>query len=360
MIISSQKDKKRCGRKPGTKVPREGLSDNEATVLKSLCLMPWAVDRELSGAIGMKMSTLTAIKNRLRHARAYRKANIPAYHRLGYTLLSVSMTKMAIGDADVQGGGLPGTVAAFSARDPLGCFVLALHKGYEDYQALANTLDGIAGSRDGSEDTRGSWHHSWYHDIFILRKGYRVVEFDFTNAVNKVFYPDEVDGHSAARLDDEPYELRRRIVQKVFWALVEMPGSLAKSLAKSTGVTRQSIKKILGKLRKDRIIERATLLDLKAMGMELVAVTMLRIADGGTKKKSQPAPEKAISDIESIVRPFWYFVFGEDHILLSCYTNYDQYMETMAAVSKMKGVAGLRTRVFGTRGGDVGYGFGVE
>jgi DNA-binding MarR family transcriptional regulator len=359
MIISSQKDKKRRGRKPGVRFPREGLSDNEATVLRGLCLHPWAVDRELSGAIGIKMSTLTAIKNRLKRMGAYRKAYIPAYHRLGYTLLSVSMTRMAIGNADVQGGGLPGTVAVFSVRDTLGCFVLALHKGYEDHQVFVDKLDGIAGSRDGSEGLRGPWGHSWHHDIFVLRNGRRLVEFDFTNAVNKVFYPDEVDGHSAARLDDESYVMRRKVVPGVLRALIAMPEANALALVKPTGYTRQSITKTTDMLRCEGIINRATLVDLNTMGMELVAVTMLRIADDGTKKKSQPAPEKAISNIERAIRPFWYFVFGEHHVLLSCHANYDQYMATMAEVQKIGGVTGLRTRVFGTRSGDVRYGFGM-
>ena len=108
MKISSGKEKKHRGRPPGIKFPREGLSDNEATVLKGLCLEPWAIDRELAKALGLKMSTVTAIKNRLKRRKAYRKANIPAYNRLGYMLLSTSMTRMDIGDADVQGG-LPGT-----------------------------------------------------------------------------------------------------------------------------------------------------------------------------------------------------------------------------------------------------------
>jgi hypothetical protein len=331
------------------------LSPNEQAVLRAMCHEPWANDRLLSRSSGFKMSTITAIKNRLKKGGLFRKANIPAYHRLGYTLLSTSMTKMDIGDADMQGGGLPGTAVVFTVRDPLGCFVLAVHKGYEDHQAFTDMLDGITGGKEGSKCHHGPWHH----DIFVLRNGRRVAEFDFTNAVGRAFQLDEFDNHPPVSLDGEQYKMTRKVIPKVLRGLLAMPEALAIALVKPTGVTRQSITKTMYLLKRDGIIGRTTLVDLKTMGMELVTVMKLRIDDGGTKGKGRKTLGKAISNIETIVRPFWYFVFGDDHILLSYHANYDQYMESMAEISRIRGVAGLRTHVFGTRGGNVRYRFEV-
>jgi hypothetical protein len=310
-------------------------------------------DRELSENIGIKMSTITSIKNRLRASGVFRKANIPAYYRLGYTLLSASMTGTDLGDADVQGGGLPGTAAVFRVRDPLGCFVLAVHKGYEDYRTFADRLDNIAGN--GSDRHCGPWHHH----IYVLRDGERVVEFDFTNAVSTAFRSNVSDRHPAVRLDGEPYEVRRKVVRKALSTLIAMPEAQAISLVGPIGLTRQSITKTMHMLRRKGIIGRSALVDPRAIGMELVAVTKLRFAGDGTKKKNGAALRKAIDSIEGVVRPFWYFVFGEDHILLSCHANYDTFVGTMAEIRKIKGVGGLRSKIFGTRGGNVRYGFGV-
>jgi hypothetical protein len=334
---------------------RQGPADftkNDWEVLKALCQHPWMNDRELFENIGIKMSTITSIKNRLRASEVFRKANIPAYHRLGYTLLSASMIRMDLGDADVQGGVLPGTAAVFSVRDPLGCFVLALHKGYEDYRTFTDRLDRIAGNR--SDRHCGPWHHH----IYVLRDGERVVEFDFTNAVSTASRSNGLDRHPAVRLDGEPYEVRRKVVRKALSTLIAMPEAMAISLVGPIGLTRQSITKTMHMLRRKGILGRSALVDLRAIGMELVAVTRLRFAGDG--QKGRQASGKAFSDIERIMRPFWYFVFGEDHILLSCHANYDTFVGTMTEIRKIKGVSGLRTHVFGMRGGNMGYGFGVE
>jgi DNA-binding MarR family transcriptional regulator len=63
------------------------LSEKEKSVLYYLVKHPSLNDRELSEKIGMKISTLTSIKNRLRKGEYYRTIRIPHLSYLGYELL---------------------------------------------------------------------------------------------------------------------------------------------------------------------------------------------------------------------------------------------------------------------------------
>jgi DNA-binding MarR family transcriptional regulator len=59
------------------------LTLNEKTVLWALTKWPTANDRQLAQSIDIKMSTITAIRNRLRRANLFKAVRIPLMGRLG-------------------------------------------------------------------------------------------------------------------------------------------------------------------------------------------------------------------------------------------------------------------------------------
>jgi hypothetical protein len=59
------------------------LTKIDKSVLLGLCQTPWANDREIAEAEKIKMSTVTASKNRLKRDGIYKKAYFPAYERIG-------------------------------------------------------------------------------------------------------------------------------------------------------------------------------------------------------------------------------------------------------------------------------------
>lgn len=64
------------------------LSENEQLVLFALSTLPTGNDRELSEKFGFKISTFTAIKNRLKRRGYFYTARMPGYHKIGYELFS--------------------------------------------------------------------------------------------------------------------------------------------------------------------------------------------------------------------------------------------------------------------------------
>src|SRR5512136_700682 len=66
---------------------KRGLTPNEKQVLYGLVRHPVLNDRELSELLDVKVSTVTAIRRRLRHAEYFTTRRVPMMHRLGWELL---------------------------------------------------------------------------------------------------------------------------------------------------------------------------------------------------------------------------------------------------------------------------------
>ena len=68
---------------------KKGLTRNEKKVLHGLVRHPTLNDRKLSKETGVKHSTITAIRRRLRDEEYFRTVRIPAMNMLGYELTVV-------------------------------------------------------------------------------------------------------------------------------------------------------------------------------------------------------------------------------------------------------------------------------
>jgi len=68
---------------------RNELSNNEKLVLYGLTRYPLDNDRQLSEKVNLKMSTITAIKNRLKTRNYYFTARIPMLNDLGCELVNI-------------------------------------------------------------------------------------------------------------------------------------------------------------------------------------------------------------------------------------------------------------------------------
>ena len=69
---------------------KRGLTGNEKQVLYGLIHHPVLNDRELSELLGVKVSTVTAIRRRLRRAEYFVTRRLPMMHRLGWEILADS------------------------------------------------------------------------------------------------------------------------------------------------------------------------------------------------------------------------------------------------------------------------------
>ena len=69
---------------------KPGLSDNEKKTLLGLVKFPTLNDRQLSEKIEIKMSTVTAIKNRLKDLGYFVSVRVPKLQNMGAEMLTIA------------------------------------------------------------------------------------------------------------------------------------------------------------------------------------------------------------------------------------------------------------------------------
>jgi len=308
-------------------MPPLSFTPNDKLVLKALCLQPWANDRELAEAFKINQSTVTSCKNRMRRNGICRKAFLPAYNHLGYPLVSFSQLRTgrppgelltALGMyQDINIGEANKTLLSFMASDPFNSFVMAHHRDYTAFKKFEKAF---------GQDT------GWSHEVCAMDGATKVVNFDHINIVNKMFFPGEFMASAIETQDVAPFEFSRTEA-KVFDGFLAYQEGIFYKIASKTGVTRQSVVKILGRFKKAGVLEKGYVIDLGRLGLQILSVI--------TFKMDRPS-SKDLANINRMLAPFYYWVFDNIHVLIIANIDFKGTMGGLGQLNKVKGVSDLR------------------
>ena len=269
------------------------LTLNEKTVLWALTRWPSANDRQLAYSTGIKMSTITAIRNRLKRAGKFQSVRIPIMTRLGCELLKVACYRLT--PAKDPKSTLKELKSILAHQDP--CFyafadrfqllTMSFHKNFTDLFLAEETL-------------RAQFHEQGFVDpesyhtvqsIFPLELTRLINIFDFSNLVRKRFnLKDKANEPPTppAKFPSGPIHLSN-IEKKVYQGLIANPDIVDNSIAKKIGVTRQSVTKIRRRLQSEGLLLTAKLPDLEALGSQIVAFAHYRLKEGANLQKRKKA-----------------------------------------------------------------------
>jgi len=277
------------------------LTDLDKVLLRGLCRQPWAKDREIAEGEKIKLSTVTASKNRMRRNNVIQKIYIPTYHRLGYPLISFSQLQMKpTKELNIKEilNATDGTVIPFIIVDTLNAFVMAYHSTYSDYKAFERKFEG-----------------PWMHDIQCLDGAKCMVNFDFTNTINKVFFSEEYNVNRQSKVNTALHKFKSKIQKRAFNGLIRNPEKFTNDLIKPLKITRQSIQKTKDSLKEQGIFDRKILVAVEKIGINLLSIIKIR-------RKS--ISDKDIFVINKTLRPFYYWVFDDIHIIITGDVNYNE------------------------------------
>ena len=292
----------------------ERFTENDKMVIRGLCQQPWANDREIAEAEKLKMSTVTACKNRMKRDGVFKKAYFPVYYRLGYPLVSFSQLKMAkpsevvlraltkyrdnMPDKDNK------SIVSFMVNDSLNAFVIAHHSEYTAFKDFEQTFD---------------YNENWSHELYTVEGAIKVVNFDYTNTLNRLFFPNHTESYKPLTMKIDLCRFSK-IEKKVFEGLLANPEAVSNRIAKKIGVTRQSVIKILRKLRMEGILEKNVVVDLGNIGIQIVSVIRF---------KAEKISNREISEINRILEPFFYWIFDNNHIIIVGHEKYGDLISNL-------------------------------
>ena len=246
----------------------------EKKVLQGLVTHPRLNDRQLSEIIGVKPSTTTAIRRRLRNKGVFCTKRIPMANRLGYELLVAVMGKIRPGTekADLEKlldwfRSISGIFYAFKSSESLFC--LGSFKNFSEFRTLADKAWEAFGEK-GPVDPG-----SWKAIVFSLERCKLINFFDYSGPMRFIFgdMKDVKLDDSFETVSDEKLSKKERIVLR---GLVAYPESSDKTVAEKVGASRQAVSSMRKRFEDSDILRTIRVVDLEKAGFGILAVGHLQ------------------------------------------------------------------------------------
>lgn len=279
-----------------------GLSDKEKVTLLGIISHPTLNDRQLSESIGIKMSTVTAIKNRLKDQGYYMTVRVPRLQRLGAELLSVTYlhTNPALPEERKRKVGrrlFEGFDELFyiGAAPRIG-FALSMHRNYSTARATFDSMLRLY-SAEGQLVPDAQRHVLFPFD---QTKVYNF--FDYSRLLGKDFRITLPGDESVAPLPPRGTEGRgieelSRIERKVLKGLIDNPDLLDSNIAKKIDVTRQSVTKMRKKFQEQDLFFTVRVPNLELLGFEILALVHTKYMPTSTLHERERHLSQIYSDL---------------------------------------------------------------
>ncbi|UCD92227.1 MAG: Lrp/AsnC family transcriptional regulator [Methanobacteriota archaeon] len=301
----------------------------EKKVLYGLVKHPTLNDRELSEAIGVKPSTTTAIRRRLRKAEVFSTKRIPMADRLGYELLGVFCGRMGPGTKDSVKKkfleavhNMPQIFYTIVSSDSV--FAIGYFKNFSEYRAFADAAWEQFGGSAVIEPGMWSWA------IFSFERSKIAYFFDYGPPLKYIFNIKERMKFMESA--EEPSSIKLSKKEKVvLQGLVNLPESSDKEVAERIGASRQAVSAMRKRFEKMGVMKTLRVVNLEKVGYHLVALAHNQFTPPATLE----ARRKDLMKIAEMVPQFLSVVSNPESILMACATNYEMYHEVRNRALKL-------------------------
>jgi DNA-binding MarR family transcriptional regulator len=281
-------------------------------------------DRELAEKLKLNISTLTAIKNRLKKRDYFFTRRIPLLQNVGCELISVGLAKLNILMSPENRQKMekefvekyPETFLMMNEADYLLCISIAenfteMQKVIEDIKTTANKYEAL----DEQE----------FSNFFFPFQTSQVLNFfDFSQLLQRTFNikEDEKRELKPAKISAEPKKLSR-IEKIVYYGLIKYPDLPDKKIAEYTNVTRQVVARLRKEFENENLIKTVRIPNLKKLDFQIIACAYAVINNDAVKTIRKKGVGMVMQNIPVI---FW--VSGKYEVfILAAMKNYDDYKD---------------------------------
>ncbi len=325
-ISERRRLEEKLSRTQSKKIP---LTKKEQEVLYHLTCDPHRNDREISEAIGIERSTITAIRNRLLSRGFYRKLNVPSMAQIGCSHLAVIRARYRT-DRDYDART---RIVSAEKLDTTPEIVIAYLSDSEEFMVVA-CEDKRAFERV-YDDIQGRFDAADCYDAPPC-----VIDFSPTAGIPPYAFDPARLLSGTLSLATAPHDAThptgsRRLTRKeklVYIAMVDYPMFNNTQLAEKIGVSRRKVSQTKQKLYDNGLLAPLVLPDLGLLGIE-----MLVFSQGHYIVVSQEAHRirEAFRDALPLIASFG---TGKDDVDIMGFQNYTDYKNAFeAVVGKLKG-----------------------
>jgi DNA-binding MarR family transcriptional regulator len=296
-----------------------GFTPAEKQVLRGLVEHPTLNDRELSERIGVKPSTTTAIRRRLRERDVFRTVRIPMGHKLGYEILAVAYGKLKPSLEEKHKKAfrdwvkdIPYVFLSLASSDSI--LNLAYLKNYSMFREYADAITDMFKHSDLVD------HETWVAVIFSMDACKLFRFFDYAPAVRHAFGIEE-----KAKVDIKFQELScERLSKKersVLLGLTKYPESSDKAVAEKIGASRQAVSSMKKRFEEIGVMKTVRIVDLEQIGYGILGVAHSVFTPHATVKVRQEGIKLVQETIPSILN----IGSNPENILVAPAKDYDEY-----------------------------------
>lgn len=308
---------------------KRGLTANEKQVLYGLVRHPVLNDRELSEQLGVKVSTVTAIRRRLRRADYFTTRRVPMMHRLGWELLLGGSARLDLTQGsqaiphlrDLLKDRFPNLFHVVASTDHLS-FLGFTH----NYTAARKEVDELRLSLDRAKLlANGDVELS----VFPMSLSIVPAFFDFGHSLALAF---GIEDRLSFRMDHAKsgdIELTRKETE-VLKGLVRFPELSDKALAQRVKVSRQAVSKMRREFEGEGLMRTVRIPNLRLLGFELYITAFARFGPSSSLKARTEGFERLLR-----ATPSFFLVSDEpEAVVIGTSRSYEEYSVLNAGLTK--------------------------
>jgi DNA-binding MarR family transcriptional regulator len=257
---------------------RGRLNPNEQLVLYGLVRYPLQNDRELAKTLKLKMTTLTAIKNRLKKQKYYVKTRIPVLQKLDAELFCIINIDF---NPSIQNDELFNKLKLLTSKAPE-FFFAAVEGGHgfglafsRNYSEILDTIEKLSYNARSNRVIENVGTPTENLILFPLKNSRMFNFFDFGPILSREFdlnFGDEPDILFPSPQNPEEIKLTN-IEKKVLYGLVNYPNLPDSKISEKIGITRQVISKMKNTFEEEGLIRTKIVPDFKKLGFEILTVS---------------------------------------------------------------------------------------
>ncbi|MCD6171702.1 MAG: hypothetical protein J7J36_04735 [Thermoplasmata archaeon] len=294
------------------------LTNYEKKVLYGITKYPEANDRELSLKIGLKQSTVTAIRKRLKKEGYYKIVAVPMLQNFGMEILAVTHAnfnpviplskRIEITEKKIESF----EEIIFSMGEEDKGFSISFSKNYTDIGRINDIRTKTFGSLGLLEKE--------YPDIVIfpfkISKIYRFFNFSFP--LRKIFgEKDEIEQNNF--FDKKDVSLSKN-EKYLLCSIIENPEATSKEISKKLGLTRHTVGRLKRKFFNEQFVKIINVPALTKIGFELLSFYHIKFNPHSPPDFKKDEGKKLMNDdtIFMATREF-------ESILISVHQNYEDY-----------------------------------
>ncbi len=308
---------------------KRGLTGNEKRVLYGLVRHPTLNDRELSELLQVKVSTVTAIRRRLRRADYFTTRRLPMMHRLGWEILVGGRFRL---DLTLGPQAIPRLREILKDRFP-SIFHVTASSDHLVFLAFARNYTNLRRDVDDLRQSLDRYELLGDGDVHFtalpMTASVLPIFFDYSHALALAF---GIEDRLAMKLEPArggDVNLTRKETE-VLKGLVRYPELSDKALAQRVKVSRQAVSKMRREFEADGLIRTVRLPNLRLLGFDLYVTAFARFSPSSTIRSRQDGVEKLLR-----VAPI--FVVASDDaegIVIGAAQSYEQFAILRSSLTK--------------------------